>query len=402
MSDLNQRARFAVILCVAIAGCGGQSVDKRPVGIDSLLATVKAVVPAVDVELPEPFTEIAAVRELPDGRVLVLDPRERMVRLVDLATGGWVRVGRLGRGPGEYAAPVKLVGLGGDSAGIVDALTRRILVVRPDGSTGGVIALVPPPGVDHGEGPEGWLDAADDRGHFYSSGIKFRNVNGQVAGFDSIPILRWAPGRPGTDTVAWFRLQGTKVSGSKAGQAEVIRVATFPFAAHDLFAVAPDGAIAIAEPDPYRVRWIGANGERTDSPAIANTPVPLTEEHKEEWRERQAGDVTVMENGDTGERTVTPRRGPIQEPPWPDVLPPYLFGALRVAPDGKAWVRRTGPARMTTMFDVINREGRVVIQVGLPADARLVGFGADGAVYAARRDANDLEYLQRYRVAVRD
>jgi hypothetical protein len=395
-----KRAYQALILGAAIASCGRPGDDRltadRPRLFDSTRTLV--VSPAANVELPEPFTEIAAVRELPDGRVLVLDPRERMVRLVDLATGGWVRVGRLGRGPGEYAGPVKLVGLGGDSTGIVDALTRRILVVKPDGETSGVIALVAPPGVDRGEGVEGWLDAADDSGHFYSSGIKFRNVNGQVAGFDSIPILRWAPERPGTDTVAWVRLQGTQVTGSKAGKAEVIRVATFPFASHDLFAVAPDGSIAIAEPEPYRVRWIGTNGERTDSPDIPYTPLPLTQGHKEEWRERQAGDVTVMENGDTGERTVTPRRGPIQEPPWPDVLPPYLFGALRVAPDGKAWVRRTRPARMANRFDVINREGRVVIQVELPPAARLVGFGANGAVYAARRDSNDLEYLQRYRI----
>jgi hypothetical protein len=89
------------------------------------------VLTKAEAEYAESFTSIDGVREMRDGRVLVVDSREMIVRLVDLRTGRVERVGRSGRGPGEYALPVALIALGGDSSGIVDEATRRILVVLP-------------------------------------------------------------------------------------------------------------------------------------------------------------------------------------------------------------------------------------------------------------------------------
>ena len=42
---------------------------------------------------PEPFTFIASIREVPDGRVLVLDRRDRIVLLIDFRSGKAVGVG---------------------------------------------------------------------------------------------------------------------------------------------------------------------------------------------------------------------------------------------------------------------------------------------------------------------
>ena len=108
--------------------------------------------------------------------------------------------------------------------------------------------------------------------------------------------------------------------------------------------------------------------------------------------------VAVMINGDNGTATSRPVRE-VQDPAdWPEYLPPFLDDALEFDPDGTLWVRRTGPAGAAPTYDVINAEGRVTRQVEFPPRTRLVGFGANGAVYVARSDEFDLEYLQRYRI----
>jgi hypothetical protein len=74
-----------------------------------------------------------------------------------------------------------------------------------------------------------------------------------------------------------------------------------------------------------------------------------------------------------------------------------LSEAATFASDGRLWVKRTVPAGEPTVFDVIDRSGRVVEQVMLPVGRRLVGFGARD-VYLVFRDGVDLEYLERYPV----
>jgi len=48
------------------------------------------------------------------------------------------------------------------------------------------------------------------------------------------------------------------------------------------------------------------------------------------------------------------------------------------------------------VFDVFDRGGTRIEQVRLPADRQLVGFGP-GVVYAVWTDADDLQWLERYR-----
>src|SRR5690242_3721427 len=68
-----------------------------------------------DAEFAEPFTLIRTIRELSDGRVLVVDPRDRIVQLVDFRSGTATKVGRTGAGPGEYGLPDRIIALPGDS-----------------------------------------------------------------------------------------------------------------------------------------------------------------------------------------------------------------------------------------------------------------------------------------------
>jgi hypothetical protein len=89
----------------------------------------------------------------------------------------------------------------------------------------------------------------------------------------------------------------------------------------------------------------------------------------------------------------------VEEPAsWPEFLPPFLGGAFSFAPDGMLWVKRTGPADAPPTYDVISETNGIVMRVVLPLKSRVVGFGANGVVFVARTDDDDLQHLQRYRL----
>jgi len=55
---------------------------------------------------------------------------------------------------------------------------------------------------------------------------------------------------------------------------------------------------------------------------------------------------------------------------------------------------RTTFGREGARYDLIGPDGALVDRVRLPEGHRVVGFGHD-AIYVVRRDADDLEFLQR-------
>ena len=110
-------------------------------------------------EYGEPFSQIAAVRELKDGRLLVVDSRDKLVQLVNLTANSATKVGREGSGPGEYGLPTQLFALPGDSSVIFDPLNQRYLMVLPDGKPGVSFRVgdepSAPPRPQQGQRPEG-------------------------------------------------------------------------------------------------------------------------------------------------------------------------------------------------------------------------------------------------------
>src|SRR5687768_12282191 len=133
-----------------------------------------------DAEFSEPFTQIGGVRELKDGRLIVTDPRDKTVQVVDLKAGTATKLGREGAGPGEYGIPFGMMALPNDTTAIADILNNRILLINPNATVGGFVDLnVPPPAGARGGG--GMLmigasmpTAADARGRMYVRGAPFR------------------------------------------------------------------------------------------------------------------------------------------------------------------------------------------------------------------------------------
>jgi hypothetical protein len=360
-----------------------------------------------DAEFEEPFTNVAGVRELSDGRVVVVDPRDKVVQVIDFKTGNAVKVGREGSGPGEYAIPTALVALPGDTSGVYDPLNRRLLLVLPNGKAGAFAnsevdaAGGAGPGMRVGGMQPRWSDA---RGRLFAQGSGFRMTDQGPQTSDSAPVTRFDRAARKMDTIAFIQLpkNNAQVQGGRDNMQVRIGGAN-PFAPRDEWAVANDGRVAIVTATPeYRVVWIAPDGKRTTGPAIAYDKIRVSDGHKQEWRDQFRRTAITMsvtnQNGRTSVSSGPPPGGPPEPSEWPELLPPFLQNAARVAPNGQLWVLRTREARDDKpTFDVFDGAGRLVSRVQLPPKTRLAGFG-NGTAYIIRTDDDDLQYLQRFKL----
>jgi hypothetical protein len=364
-----------------------------------------------DAEYSEPFTTITGVRELRDGRVVVADGREKTVQLVDLKAGTATKIGREGSGPGEYALPMRLLGLPGDTSAVYDPLNRRFLLIGPDGKAG-AFASYETQDNSVGRVRLSVPRAVDARGRLYSVGSSFNiGPSGPSTSADSAPLLRLDRATRKTDTVTFIHVPPATVTTSGGGSNTNVSVRAGggnPFAATDEWAVVPDGRVAVIRVKDYHVDWYAPNGQKTAGPAIAYEKVKVTDEDKKQYRERAASGAglaismtqRVGPGGTTSSANVgAPTNVQLPEPTdWPDVKPPFVGNAAMGAPNGQVWVLRTRAAKdKIPTYDVFDASGKIVSRVALPANTRLIGFG-NGTVYLARSDEDDLQYLQRYRL----
>ena len=341
------------------------------------------------------FTRIASVRELRDGRVILLDSDERGVYLVssDLMSGS--PIGRSGSGPGEYRLPSRLLDLRGDTTAVLDAANARLLLIRPDGTPGDIVNLqyaapgsksVPPPPV-----------ASDGAGRLYAQASPVIDRGGGRRELtDSAAVLRWQPGSA-PDTAG---LMGVDVSRYRMNGGLVASTPLLPFSADTHWAVASDGRLAIVYAEPYHVVMYSTGGSPRIGAAIDHRPIRLSAKHKEAYR-REAEKPRPWLVGRIGGAppSVAMIRQPFKEPAqWPEFLPPFLNGAfVQFAPDGYLWVERASSSpEDPPCFDILDDSGRRTHEVRLPVGTRVVGFGKE-SVYLVRWDEVDLEYLERYK-----
>jgi hypothetical protein len=342
----------------------------------------------------EPFSSIAGLRELADGRVIVSDRLEIALRIVDLATGSVKEIGHEGSGPGEYRMPDDLFPLPGDSTLLVDFGNMRLTAITPNGE------LVESQAMMH---PDGFLlfprgTDADGRLYFDLSNVMRMGPGESLP--DSFAVVAFDRGTGDIDTIAMLpRPQIGQVRSSGQGFS-FSGLGLQPFQAVDEWSVAFNGRVAVAWGEEYHVEWRSVGGPPVVGPAVAYEPVKLTQEDKEAWADRMSSGavmaISVDGGGGRGGRTVTLPRPNIDELDWPEVKPPFPRNALRVTPDGEAWVQRHVKSGEPETYDVFDASGRRVRQVVLPEGRTLVGFGR-GTLYASNEDEDGLQWLERYR-----
>lgn len=379
--------------------------------------TVTKTLARPEVEFAEPFSTVAAIRELRDGRVLIADTKDKVVQLVDLKAQKGTKVGREGSGPGEYGLPMQMVGLPGDTSIVFDPINSRYLTVLPDGKPGATFRLEdgapPPPPAPASGGPvirAGGIQtlmaprAVDAAGRLYFEGspISF-GPNGPVAA-DSAPVMRYDRKTHRYDTLTFVQLPknsaSIQTSNSGGNQNVNVRIGSrAPFAARDMWAVLPNGTVAVVRVKDYHVDLIAPSRQVVRGAPVPYTPVRVGEAEKQEYRESQRANapIAISRTNDNGRITTGTTAPKFEEPAeWPAVKPAFT-GAL-ASPTGEIWVARSRTGKdEIPKYDVFSPAGKLTGTVALPKRTRIVGFGNGGAIYTIRSDEDELQYLQRFR-----
>jgi hypothetical protein len=372
-------------------------------------SALSAQVPTValtrpDAEYAEPFTSLSGVRELRDGQVIAADYRDQTLQRIDLGKGTAQALSRQGSGPGEYAYPMQVYPLPGDSTLIYDLGNQRYLVLDPAGKPAGTFRME-----EGGGGPGLFMmraaSAVDGKGRLYYQTRGERGRGDPDAGppefSDSAPVIRYDRATRKFDTLGVVKVPKPNVATSGGPNNRNVMMRPKPMAPEDAWGVALDGRVGVARVTTNQVEWWMPDGRKVTGTATPYTPIKFTEGDKKLWRDQMAQRGRITMSVENGRTTVAPApRAPAgvdDDLEWPATKPPFPSNAVRITPEGELWLLRTRPASdPIPAYDVFNAQGRLIRRVTLPKDTRLVAFGK-GTVYLARKDADDLEYLQRYR-----
>jgi hypothetical protein len=367
MTRLRTVATLALLVAVA-EPTQAQTVTPRTIALAPPNAT-----------LPAEFTLVTSVRELSGGRLLIVDGSEKRLVVADWSNGGVTQLGRNGSGPGEYIQPSALLAISGDSTILPDAGNGRWLLL----SGASIAATVggDAPAIQRGARlPLG----ADDRGN-----VIFTKATGGARAavlprLDSTTLIRFARATSREDTVTMLRARPATITvRGPAANPTSVEVTVNPLATGELAALFPDGWIAIARLDPYRVEWIAPDGSRVRGSALPFERVRLDEGERRAFVERQAA------------KTGRPARDIASFPEWPEIVPPFLQGSLLRAPDGRLWIRRAPTAAQPNPpYDVVDRRGMLVGRVAAEKGIDVVGFGR-GVVFTVTTDDDGIQHLQR-------
>ena len=135
----------------------------------------------------------------------------------------------------------------------------------------------------------------------------------------------------------------------------------------------PDGWVAVARLNPYRVDWREPSGVWTRGAALPFAETRLDSVEMRFWHERQ-----LMEIG----RKIDPYAGAI----WADFVPPFQPKPLVSLSNGNLLIARTATVAVPEhRYDVVDRQGRLVSQIALALNERIVGETQRGLLVAWRK-----------------
>ena len=341
------------------------------------------------VEHEESFSRIKNVLGLADGRVVVPDATEKKLMLLDFSNQRATELSRTGSGPTEYQTPGGVYRGRGGAAMVYDQQQRRFLRIEANGTVAGAVTLPTSPTTMsvNDRGPDQFVP--DTLGNVVSqtTSIQTGQIESRLVRFDADGAER--------DLGALTRPASRDVGGSSPG---VMMRQVMQFSPTDVWAVAPDGWVAVVSAAPYRVRWIPPTGSEVVGAAIPFTALPVTQADRDAARSANTNrpPANVTTRGPNGDRTV-PMSRPNVEPLFADTKPAFGMQVPAIDPTGRLWIERHVTHGAAPVYDVIDRRGALVDRVVFPMKTRLAGFGP-GVLFAVRTDEDDLLHLQRYRM----
>jgi len=408
-----------ILSLFVLAAASAPALKSQPAPIVRLIA-------APDSKSPPALVSPVAVRQLPNGTLLVNDTQRRQVLLFDRDLRTFTIVAdSAGGAKNSYGA-----GAGGiipyfaDSTLLVDPAGLSMFVIDPAGKIARV-ASVPRSqdaaalGTNTATSP-----GLDAKGRLVYRGIsrvkQVTNGGLTIAQFpDSVDIDRVDLATRRVDTAAFYKISKTNMIVTQTEKGVSVGAEINPVQTIDDWAVLADGSIAIVRGLDYHVDVVHPDGALTSAPKIPFDWRPLSDDEKvavldsaKRAVERMitngggaammamhggggaspagghgGGGATFGSNGEG--KNVPPTIKMVSPSALPDYWPPFGQGAAKADADGNLWIRTT--AKRTNaiggpIYDVVDRTGTLIDRVQVPPGRQIIGFGKGGVVYLAARE----------------
>lgn len=381
-----ERALGGVLLAVIVA-----LLPALPIALSAQEVVAQTRLAPPDVAWEDQFSRVESVRELADGRLLVVDRQEQFLYLADPETGEVTTVGSRGEGPGEYRLPGRLYPLVGDSSLFTDFGSRRWLIIDGDEFVETYSATRPLPlefgpnlsGVSEGGRILGIVETVS-RTVLQSEGVRMgrssadslRALLSSLSAMESAEVV--------ADTLppmlAGRGRFGQRTTHSTIPSGRLVSVQDSPLATEDQVWLFHDGWIAVAYESPYRVEWRRPDGSWTGGVPLPHDTVVVGRDEQCFAIERRGLDECDLD------------RFPEE---WPEIVPAFRPDALLPAPDGTLLIRRApSAADPRSRYDRVDREGTLVETLVLEDDEALVGSSPDH-LYLIRTGPLGLQSLRR-------
>ena len=267
-----------------------------------------------------------------------------------------------------------------------------------------------------------------------------------VATPDSVALVRFDLGTRTVDTAGFFRIQRSSMTVTQLPSGGMMMSSKInPLPIVDDWALLSDGTIAFVKGADYSLQWVDPDGSRRTTGKVPYEWQRLDEDGKaavldstrkalEQARERMqaqiaaGGPVTAAPGGASvgtefsvriaAGAAAPPSRGGgdgrgaapggarfempinlVDAEELPDYRPAFTAGSSRGDLDGNLWVRTTSPVgNEGPIYFVINTKGEVSDRVQLPQNRTIAGFGKNGDVFLAVRDAEGNARVERAKV----
>jgi hypothetical protein len=357
------------------------------------------------------FRSPATVRELAGGGLLINDTERRQVIAVDADLGALrVIADSAGGSPNWYGPRAGgLIRYIADSTLFVDPVGLSMLVFAPDGSVARIASVPRSQDASQLTAGAGAAVGVDAVGRLlYRAGIKMPTLAaGLTAGAtpDSTDIDRVDIKSRKLDTAGYFKTFKVSITATQTEKGLSATGVINPIQTVDDWTVLADGTLAIVRGIDYHVDFVSANGSVVAGPKIPFDWRPITDERKAAVLDSMkammsaapaanAGGANGPPNGHSmammhGSMALTMTLAPASA--LPDSYPAFEQDAARADADDNLWIRTTATREGSVggaIYDVVSRDGRLVQRVQIPGGRRIVGFGKNGVVYLAARDAS--------------
>lgn len=396
---------------------------------------------AVTAKSTETFSNVASVRALSSGGVLVNDVSGRRVLMFDpqLSKFSIVADSTSATANAYGGRTGALLAYRGDSSIFVDPSSVSMLVIDPSGKVGRVIAI---PRAEDASfiGNSAGNASFDRQGRLIYRApprLQFtqRVVSGAAGGLPSIPeppdsalVLRVDLATRKLDTVGVIRTPKIKLetrTDDRGGMSITSLINPLPTV--DDWTVTSEGSVAFVRGKDYHVDFLNPDGSKVTAAKIPFDWQRLSDEDKIAFidsvkaaRERQGANAPLVSAGGgapapaggggtpnvqifmgtggpggapgaTPTRTAGPGNVPLNFIPaseLPDYKPPFFAGSVRADTEGNLWVRTIPTTAVAggPVYDVINGKGELVDRVQVPANRTILGFGPNGAVFLINRE----------------